>query len=79
MKLIYRVVEEKCYDPQEIFFEREEDARKYMENRVSDHLQEREDLFVSVDLPRHLHLRFGDPDGDSGVYVMFDMDEIVVH
>ena len=79
---IYRVTENKGYNSIEKFFEKEEDARRWMKNNANSYLYKPvigDNLFVDVDLPRHLHLRFGDPDGDNGLFMMLDMDEIIVH
>ena len=76
---IYRVTVDKDYDFKETFFEKEENARRWMKNKADSYLYKRNDLFVDVDLPRHLHLRFGDPNGDNGLFMMLDMDELIVH
>lgn len=77
--IIYKVTEYKDYESYEEFFKSKEDARKYMEYRVNEYIRNRKDLFINVDIPMSMHLRFGDPDGDSGLFTMFDMTEIVVH
>lgn len=80
MMIIYRVTECRGYEEStERFFEKEEDARTFMKHKADKYLEERYDLYVNVDVSRHLHLRFGDPDDLNGLFTMFDIDEIIVY
>ena len=86
MMIIYKVTESKdwgkyetCIESTEKFFEKEEDARTFMKYKAGKYLEESSDLYVVLDVSRHLHLRIGDPDGDNGIYTMFDIDEIIVY
>ena len=80
MMIIYRVTESKGYkESTEKFFEKEEDARTFMKHKAGKYLEERHDLYMDLDVSRHLHLRFGEPDDLNGLFAMFDIDEIIVY
>ena len=79
MMIIYKVTESKDFESTEKFFEKEEDARTFMKHKAGKYLEERSDLYMSLDVSRHLHLRFGDPDDLNCLYTMFDIDEIIVY
>ena len=79
MMIIYKVTESKDYESTEKFFEKEKDARTFMEHKAGKYCEERPDLYRDLDVSRHLHLRFGDPDDINSLYTMLDIDEIIVY